>query len=183
MRALTQKIVDSGKAGSDALGNKLARSDVERVLAFGAEAPDAHVRTNVVQIAGCLGTIAVAAQQGLVLAECREMLALFLVEAASRDSDLRVVAEALDKLFDMFAEDETDGFCAQIGLVAKLKQMLPGLKIKVGMLRRTSKKSDPETCAVVEVAKTNLVRFIKYKEGRLAGGAPGRIASNGAGKS
>jgi hypothetical protein len=38
----------------------------------------------------------------------------FLLEAATKDVDLRVVAEAIDKVIDIFSEDETDKFCVEV---------------------------------------------------------------------
>jgi hypothetical protein len=46
-----------------------------------------------------------------------------------------------------------------------LKQLLPGLKVKMGLQRRQMKKSD-ETFGLASMAKTNVARFIKYKEKR-----------------
>ena len=98
-------------------------------------------------------------------------IAKFLIEAASRDVELRVVAEALDKLFDMFAEDYTDKLCASTQLVGRLKQMQTGFKVKINM--HAKQKCDPETRAMAVIARTNLTRFIKYKEKR------GRLNQNG----
>jgi len=49
----------------------------------------------------------------------------------SRSSDLWVIAEALDVIFDVFAEDHLDGICQKISLVEKLSHLLPLLKGKV----------------------------------------------------
>ena len=81
-----------------------------------------------------------------------------------KDADLRVVAESLDKIFDMFAEDDTDGLAVQTNLVPRLKGMVQGFKAKLGMERRRNRDVD----VVVNMAKTNLTRFIKYKEKRPA---------------
>ena len=88
----------------------------------------------------------------------------FLLDAAAKDADVRVVAEALDKIFDMFAEDDTDRLAVETNLVPRLKGMVAGFKAKVGMERR--KNRGGEFDAVVNMAKTNLSRFIKYKEKR-----------------
>ena len=87
----------------------------------------------------------------------------FLIEAATRDVEVRVVAEALDKLFDMFSEDYTDKLCASVQLVGRLKQLQTGFKVKINMQAK-QKCHDPETHAMAVMAKTNLTRFIKYKE-------------------
>ena len=91
--------------------------------------------------------------------------AQFLLDAAAKDADIRVVAEALDKIFDMFAEDYTDALCVQISLVNQLKKILPSLKVKMGLVKKGKRQEVQESfLPVVNIAKTNLIRFIKYKE-------------------
>ena len=101
--------------------------------------------------------------------ESSHIFAQFLLDAAAKDTDLRVVAEALDKLFDMFAEDDTDELCARINAVFQLKKLLPTLKIKMGLLKkgRNHKSVDESVMPIINIAKTNLIRFIKYKEMRI----------------
>ena len=55
----------------------------------------------------------------------------FLLELVGHDSDLWIVAEALDAMFDVFGEDHLDPVVMEIGLVDKLKKILPVLKSKV----------------------------------------------------
>lgn len=56
-------------------------------------------------------------------------------------------------------------FSSQVGLIPRLRQLLPGLKVKMGLMRRQVKQSD-ENFGLISMAKTNLTRFIKYKEKR-----------------
>jgi len=55
----------------------------------------------------------------------------FLLEVCSKESELWVVAEAIDTIMDIFGEDETDNVAADIKLVDKLQALLPSLKQKV----------------------------------------------------
>ena len=87
----------------------------------------------------------------------------FLLESCARDTSLRVAAEALDKIFDMFAEDDTDNLALQLGLVQKMKAVLPGFKVKMSQQRKSL---GEEHYPIAQMAKQNLVRFIKYKEKR-----------------
>ena len=73
------------------------------------------------------------------------------METGARDADLKVVAESLDKVFDIFGEDDTDPVFAELRLLPKLAQILLG-------------KGLGESFAVVAMAKTDLQRFIKYRE-------------------
>ena len=50
------------------------------------------------------------------------LLATWLLEVAAKDPDLRVVAEALDKTFDAFSEDDTDDVFGGQHLLPKLRQ-------------------------------------------------------------
>ena len=56
---------------------------------------------------------------------------MFLLEVVCKDSDLWVVAEALDSIFDVFGEDHIDPVVKEIGMVEKLKNIAPALKSKV----------------------------------------------------
>lgn len=55
----------------------------------------------------------------------------FLLDVCGRESELWVVAEAVDTIMDVFGEDETDNAAAHINLVEKLQALLPSLRHKV----------------------------------------------------
>ena len=80
-----------------------------------------------------------------------------------QDTDLRVVAEALDKLFDVFSEDDTDAIFFQLNLLQKMRGIANSLKIKMATQKRNL---SSESLGIVNMAKLNLQRFIKYKEKR-----------------
>ena len=109
----------------------LSQGDVEKLLVTGSASPDVGVRMNIVNIAGNIGLLHVARIVAKETAESDKNPSLsaivnFLVEAATRDVDLRVVAEALDKIIDIFTEDETDSFCVEVktrALYALLKYL------------------------------------------------------------
>lgn len=161
MRAATQKLVDQKTTTHF---QTLSESDVQQMLGTGASSESPVVRMNIVQIVGCIGTLLTS---GSSKSPMTKLVIEFQLMAATKDTDLRVVAEAIDKIIDMFAEDDTDCLCVEVNLLARLKQMLPGLKAKMGMLKKNSKKVDPELKGVINVAKTNLLGFIKYKEKRI----------------
>jgi len=54
-----------------------------------------------------------------------------LLEIVCKDTDLWVVAESLDSIFDVFGEDHIDPVVKEIELVQKLKMIIPTLKSKV----------------------------------------------------
>ena len=60
-----------------------------------------------------------------------QTIGLFLHSVVCDDQQLWVIAEALDAIFDVFAEDHTDPVLHEIDLVAKLQAVAPTLKTKV----------------------------------------------------
>jgi hypothetical protein len=58
----------------------------------------------------------------------------FLLELCGRESELWVVAEAVDTIIDVFGEDETDSAALHINLVQKLQALLSSLKHKVRLV-------------------------------------------------
>ena len=95
----------------------LSQSDVEKMLITGAASTDIGVRMNIVNIAGNIAMLHInKTVQPTTEAQTAQLTPIiqFLLEAAARDVDLRVVAESLDKIIDIFTEDETDQFCFQV---------------------------------------------------------------------
>ena len=108
------------------------------MLVTGAASTDVGVRMNIVNIAGNVALLHVAKivqrSPDVETAKLTPILH-FLLEAATRDVDLRVVAEALDKIIDIFSEDETDPLCVEVFslLIRKItfKKLLDHLKISI----------------------------------------------------
>ena len=140
--------------------SQLQTQEIQQLAEFGAISEIMNVRVNLVNMLGTIGQI--QSKDGQLI------ISNFLIEAASRDVELRVVSEALDKIFDLFSEDESDELCKNVDLVSKLKKMQPGFKTKMSMYKQKfgPKKGDSETITMANMAKTNLGRFIKYKEKR-----------------
>ena len=93
----------------------------------------------------------------------------FLLDRAAKDPSLRVVSEALDKTFDLFGEDDGAAAASVARLEAaadvakRLRAAQTPLKAKIAAARG---REGPETLAMASMAKTNLARFLKYKEGK-----------------
>ena len=159
MRAIVHKLAENENVESaSAPFAAVTKEDLAKMLEFGASSEDPAVRTNVVNMAGNIGVMTVSSSGSEAAAEA---VTQFLLEAAARDASLRVVGEALDKIFDMYAEDSTDALCEKVGVVGKLKQLRTGLKIK---MQKQSKKG--EDSSMMKQTKVNLARFIKYKAQR-----------------
>jgi len=159
MRSLTARLCED--QNSHKIRN-FTMEDLQAVVATAQKTQVSSVKMNIISI---IGDISVLAAKTIAENTSRDIVKLvggWLVETGARDADLKVVAESLDKVFDIFGEDDSDPVFAELRLLPKLAQILPGMKVKMN----AQKKGLAESFAVVAMAKTNLQRFIKYKEKR-----------------
>ncbi|RXN21095.1 HEAT repeat-containing 3 [Labeo rohita] len=86
-----------------------------------------------------------------------------LLNIAMKDSNLVVCGEALDALFDVFADgDEAEKAGKNINLLSSLKALQPGFRAK---LRKEGRgKYSPDQLCVLDNIRINLKRFISYLE-------------------
>ncbi|XP_037549908.1 HEAT repeat-containing protein 3 [Nematolebias whitei] len=118
------------------------------------------VRVNAVAILGITGST-LAKEKGS--AEILQLIGNALLQVASKDVDLVVNGEALDALFDVFADGEEAKTAAKnIGLLTALKALHPVFKAKVRKEGRG--KYSPQQLCVLDNIKINLRRFISYLE-------------------
>lgn len=157
LRALTQTLVDARTGPLESLNE----AELKVILEAGARCPYPKIRLNLLQIIGSLGTL--ATQLGQPDCSASEMSASYLMESAMRESDLRLKAEALDKIFDMFSEDDTDGLFLKLGMLPKLSDLEKSVKHE---MTRQRNQMSAENRGIVRLATTNLKRFIKYKSKR-----------------
>ncbi|KAJ1524347.1 hypothetical protein ONE63_010849 [Megalurothrips usitatus] len=155
MRAAVQRLAQAKATQFSSLNS----DDLQILLRGESQCKDPNIRTNLIRIVGCIGQMLVPTSSPHI-----PVIGKFLLDAVSRDSELWVIAEALDCIFDVFGEDETDKAAFDIDLVTKLRSLAPSLKNKV----RLQKKNLGEHYHVVMTSSTNLNRFIKYKGQRVA---------------
>ncbi|KAG8001379.1 HEAT repeat-containing protein 3 [Nibea albiflora] len=118
------------------------------------------VRVNAVAILGITGST-LAKEKGT--AETLQMIGNALLQVATRDADLVVNGEALDALFDVFADgDEAEAAAKNIHLLPALKALQPVFKAKIRKEGRG--KYSPQQLCVLDNIKVNLRRFIGYLE-------------------
>lgn len=118
------------------------------------------VRVNAVAILGITGST-LAKENGT--AETLQMIGNALLQVATRDADLVVNGEALDALFDVFADgDEAEKAAKNIQLLQALKALQPVFKAKIRKEGRG--KYSPQQLCVLDNIKVNLRRFISYME-------------------
>lgn len=118
------------------------------------------VRVNVVSILGITGSV-LAKEDGTL--ETLKTIGCFLLEVATKDPSLVVAGEALDALFDVFADgEEAEKASVQIKLLSTLKEFQPVFKMKI---RKEGKsKYSPDQLCVLDNVKMNLRRFVAYQE-------------------
>ncbi|XP_071257296.1 HEAT repeat-containing protein 3-like [Salvelinus alpinus] len=118
------------------------------------------VSVNALAILGITGST-LAKEKGT--AETLQMIGNALLQVATKDANLVVCGEALDALFDVFADgDEAERAAKNINLLSALKALQPVFKAKI---RKEGKgKYSPEQLCVLDNIKVNLRRFIGYLE-------------------
>ncbi|XP_064016414.1 HEAT repeat-containing protein 3 isoform X2 [Pogoniulus pusillus] len=92
-----------------------------------------------------------------------QMIGKFLLEVAMKEPSLVVAGEALDALFDVFADGkEAEKAALQIKLLSALKEFQPVFKMRI---RKEGKgQYSPDQLCVLDNVKMNLRRFIAYQE-------------------
>ncbi|KAJ8394909.1 hypothetical protein AAFF_G00040320 [Aldrovandia affinis] len=118
------------------------------------------IRVNALAILGITGST-LAREQGT--AHSLQMIGTALLQIASKDHNMVVCGEALDALFDVFADGkEAEQAAKNINLLPSLKALQPVFKAK---LRKECKgKYSPDQLCVLDNIKINLRRFIGYLE-------------------
>uniref|UniRef100_A0A8C6SJ60 HEAT repeat containing 3 n=1 Tax=Neogobius melanostomus TaxID=47308 RepID=A0A8C6SJ60_9GOBI len=118
------------------------------------------VRVNAVAILGITGSM-LAREKGT--ADSIKIVGNALLQIASKDGDLVVNGEALDALFDVFADgNEAEMAAKNIQLLPALKALQPVFKAKIRKEGRG--KYTPQQLCVLDNVKINLRRFISYLE-------------------
>ncbi|NXR89895.1 HEAT3 protein, partial [Hypocryptadius cinnamomeus] len=135
----------------------------EQLLALceaGIQSSNASVRVNVVSILGISGSVLAKGQD---TAETLKMIGKFLLEVAMKESSLVVAGEALDALFDVFADgEEAERAALQIRLLPILKEFQPVFRMR--MRKEGKGQYSTDQLCVLDNVKMNLRRFIAYQE-------------------
>ncbi|NXR19581.1 HEAT3 protein, partial [Cinclus mexicanus] len=135
----------------------------EQLLALceaGIQSSNASVRVNMVSILGISGSVLAKGQD---TAETLKMIGKFLLEVAMKESSLVVAGEALDALFDVFADGkEAEKAALQIKLLPTLKEFQPVFRMRIRKEGKGQYSTD-QLC-VLDNVKMNLRRFIAYQE-------------------
>ncbi|XP_016060486.1 PREDICTED: HEAT repeat-containing protein 3 [Miniopterus natalensis] len=126
----------------------------------GIQSGNVGVRVNVVSILGITGSV-LAKENGTL--ETLKTIGCFLLEVATKDPSLVVAGEALDALFDVFADGkEAERASVQIHLLSALKEFQPVFKMKIRKEGRG--RYSPDQLCVLNNIKMNLRRFVAYQD-------------------
>ncbi|NXK77079.1 HEAT3 protein, partial [Amazona guildingii] len=126
----------------------------------GMDSSNASVKANIVSILGISGSILAKGQD---TAEMLKVIGKFLLEVAMKESSLVVAGEALDALFDVFADGkEAEKAAVEIRLLPSLKEFQPVFKMR--MRKEGKGKYSTDQLCVLDNVKMNLRRFIAYQE-------------------
>lgn len=90
----------------------------------------AEIRVNLIRMLGNLALILIS-KSSENSGETEVVIADFLLDRLFKESECWTLAELLDTLMDVFAEDETDSLALRINLVEKLTEITPVIKNKV----------------------------------------------------
>ncbi|XP_036997485.2 HEAT repeat-containing protein 3 [Artibeus jamaicensis] len=126
----------------------------------GIQSANVSVRVNVVSILGITGSV-LAKEDGTL--ETLKTIGCSLLEVATKDPSLVVTGEALDALFDVFADGrEAERASVQIRLLPALRELQPVFKMKIRKEGRG--RYSPDQLCVLDNVKMNLRRFVAYQE-------------------
>lgn len=115
------------------------------------------VKVKLISILGFIGKMAAKKDNTL---DVLKSLGTVFRDIIINQNSLWVISEALDAIFDTFADGPLVNTAADsIGLLMNLQQLVPVLKSRIKSERRTLGDHFP----VVDAARVNLTRFIKYK--------------------
>ncbi|KAJ7396080.1 HEAT repeat-containing protein 3 [Pitangus sulphuratus] len=135
----------------------------EQLLALceaGIHSSNVSVRVNAVSILGISGSVLAKGQD---TAETLKMIGKFLLEVAMKESSLVVAGEALDALFDVFADGkEAEKAAVQIKLLPTLKEFQPVFRTR--MRKEGKGQCSADQLCVLDNVRMNLRRFIAYQE-------------------
>ena len=117
-------------------------------------------RVNLMNVLGIIGKILMTSGSTDIL-ELLQGIGTVLRDVVMGSGSLWVIAEALDAIFDVFADSSVaDVAAGNIELLVHLEKVVPALKSRVKKERSTLGDRIP----IINTARTNLVRFIKYKK-------------------
>ncbi|OQR97737.1 HEAT repeat-containing protein 3 [Achlya hypogyna] len=142
------------RAVDDQLPLECANEPLGLVVACATNAAaSVEARTGAIRVLGTLGKKPHSLEENRVLGTCLGQLL--------NDTDLQVVCEVLNALFDVYCEETYDEVFFALNFLASLEHVGAGMKAKI---KTESKALDRDLVAHSKETRLNLLRFIKYKK-------------------
>ncbi|XP_046843216.1 HEAT repeat-containing protein 3-like [Xenia sp. Carnegie-2017] len=90
-----------------------------------------------------------------------QSIGIVLRDVLTSNESLLVIAEALDAIFEVFADSSlADDIATNIKLLSTLEKIVPALKSRV----KKERSHLGDRLSIINTARTNLVRFLQYKK-------------------
>ncbi|XP_066598945.1 HEAT repeat-containing protein 3 [Prorops nasuta] len=141
---------------------QLTVNDIHPMLNGERQCPDPYVRVNLLRSLGSLAMLLVE-DKSINCQEVVERIILFVLESCTKEVEVWVMAEAIDAIIDIFAEDTSNRMIAELNLLEKMKQIHAIFKAKI----RQQKKDLYPHKAIVSTVCYNMERFMTYKRKQL----------------
>uniref|UniRef100_A0A2M3Z5D3 SYO1-like TPR repeats domain-containing protein n=1 Tax=Anopheles braziliensis TaxID=58242 RepID=A0A2M3Z5D3_9DIPT len=137
------------------LFHQMTESDLQLMLNGVVECKDAEIRANWLRMLGILGCLL---PEPLV-----KPIIDFVLNTCANEQDVWVLAEALDALMDIFADNDWYAIVHELGMVAKCKRLDCVMREKL----KRDKRQLGDRYPAVQTVRTNLGRFCKYLEAEM----------------
>ncbi|XP_053675935.1 HEAT repeat-containing protein 3 [Anopheles nili] len=140
---------------SPELFRQMTDNDLQLMLSGVVGCEDAEIRANWLRMLGILGCLL---PEPLV-----KLIIDFVLNTCANEADVWVLAEALDAMMDIFADNDWHAIMYELGMVAKCKQLDRVIREKM----KRDKRQLGDRFPAVSTVRTNLGRFCKYLEMEL----------------
>ncbi|XP_058126316.1 HEAT repeat-containing protein 3 [Anopheles ziemanni] len=137
---------------SPELFKQMTESDLQLMLNGVVGCEDAEIRANWLRMLGMLGCLL---PEPLV-----KLIVDFVLNTCANETDVWVLAEALDSMMDIFADNDWYAIVHEVGMVAKCKQLDRVMREKL----KRDKRQLGDRFPAVSTVRTNLGRFCNYLE-------------------
>uniref|UniRef100_A0AAG5DWB3 SYO1-like TPR repeats domain-containing protein n=1 Tax=Anopheles atroparvus TaxID=41427 RepID=A0AAG5DWB3_ANOAO len=137
---------------SPELFKQMTENDLQLMLNGVIGCEDAEIRANWLRMLGMLGCLL---PEPLV-----KLIIDFVLNTCTSEADVWVLAEALDSMMDIFADNDWYAIVHELGMVAKCKQLDRVMREKM----KRDKRQLGDRYPAVSTVRTNLGRFCKYLE-------------------
>uniref|UniRef100_A0A182W8K4 Alpha-carbonic anhydrase domain-containing protein n=1 Tax=Anopheles minimus TaxID=112268 RepID=A0A182W8K4_9DIPT len=140
---------------SPELFQQMTENDLQLMLNGVTGCEDIEIRANWLRMLGILGCLLPESHVKVIID--------FVLNTCANEADVWVLAEALDSMMDIFADNDWHSIMHELGMVTKCKQLDRIMREKL----KRDKRQLGDRFPAVSTVRTNLGRFCKYLETEL----------------